>query len=244
KNAEHIEGVSVEYWNLRKLVKQHELLEEKLVHCREELAKAHEERASLLEISNEPFMDLIEKRKNVLRKMEEFARQRDLVVARAREIRRTYDGVKTKQEVLTKEGDHTPLEFEKIQNRLADLKAEFSALKKERHDIAAKISEGDATIDEIDTEIIARKKERRIKAAEAFQHIGDANQEMSTLRGELATHTAQMRQLYSEIGRYVSRNAATDPTCMKSCEKYRGLVDVMGALRKSIQYNHKLADEA
>lgn len=244
KNAENIEGVSVEYWNLRKLEKEHKILQEKLNHCREELTQAHDERASLLEVSNEPFMDLLEKRKEVLTEMEEFARERDLVVARAREIRRTYDGFKTKQEVLAKEGGQSPEQLEGISQKLADLKSEFTALKKERHKIAEKITAGDAVVDTIDAEIMDRKKERRTKASEAFQHIGDANQEMSTLRGELGALDTQMGQLYSEIGRYISRAAATDSECMKACQKYRGLVDVMGALRKSINYNHKLAEEA
>lgn len=244
RNTEDIEGVSVEYWNLRKLEKQHTLLEEKLNHYRDELTKAHEERASLLEVTNEPFMDLLEKRKAIFTEMEEFARERDRVVARARDVRRSYDGFKTKQEVLAKEGKQSPEQLETIKKKLAELKSEFTALKRERHSIAEKITAGDAVVDSIDAEILKRKKERRTKASEAFHDIGDANQEMSTLRGELGALNTQMGQLYSEIGRYVSRAAATDAECAKACEKYRGLVDVMGALRKSIQYNHKLAEEA
>lgn len=243
KNAEEIEGISVEYWNLRKLEAQHETLSEKLNHCRDGLTKAHEERASLLESSNEPFLDLIEKRKEILSEMAEFARRRDIVVMKAREIRRAYDGFKAKREVITKEGKESPEEMEKISTRLADLKAQFSTLKNERLEIAEQISQGDLKIDEIDAEILARKNERRTKAAEAFQHIGDANQEMAVLRGEFSQLNNQMSQLYFEIGRFVSRSAQIDPACMKACEKHRGLVDVMGALRKSIQYNHKLADE-
>lgn len=241
-NTENIEGVSVEYWNLRKLDKEHKILQKKLNHLHEELTQAHEERASLLEVSNEPFLDLLEKRKEVLAEMEEFARERDLVVARAREIRRTYDGFKTKQEVLAKEGE-SPERFDDIQQKLADLKSEFTALKRERHKIAEKITAGDVIVDGIDNEIMDRKKERREKASEAFQHIGDANQEMSTLRGELGALDLQMSHLYCEIGRYVSRAAPMNSECMKACQKYKGLMDVMGALRRSINYNHKLAEE-
>jgi uncharacterized coiled-coil DUF342 family protein len=88
-----------------------------------------------------------------------------------------------------------------------------------------------------------RKKERREKASEAFQHIGDANQEISTLRAELGVLDTQMRQLYTEIGKYVSRNTA-DPECRKACREMQWLVDVMGALRKSILLNHKLGGQA
>lgn len=242
KNVENIDALSVEYWNLRKLVKERDRVAVDLEKCQTQLAAAHEERASLLGISNEPFQDLAEDRKRVLDELEDLARKRDAVVARAREIRRNYDGVKTKQEVLEKEGNHTPETVEQTNARLLHLKKEFAGLKAERHAIAEKISQGDARIDEIDAQVLARKKERRVLASEAFQHIGDANQEMSTLRAELGVLDTQMRQLYSEIGRHVSRNAASDPECAAASKKYHGMVEVMAALRKSIQMNHRLAE--
>ena len=106
--------------------------------------------------------------------------------------------------------------------------------------MAEKIAEGDAKIDTIDMEILRRKKERRAKASEAFQHIGDANQEISTLRAELGVLDTQMRQLYTEIGKFISRNS-TDAECRKASKEMQWLVEVMGALRKSILFNHKLS---
>lgn len=242
KNVEDIEELSVEYWNLRKLITERERVAAELEICLNQLAQAHEERASLLGITNEPYQDLLDERQLVLSKIEELARERDLIVANARSIRRNYDGVKTKEEVLTKEGNHTPEELGKISKRLAQLKKDFAALKSERQEIAEMITKGDAKIDAIDNEIQKRKKARREKASEAFQHIGDANQEMSTLRAELGVLDTQMRQLYSEIGRHVSRNSASDADCRKACKEHHGMVDVMGALRKSILLNHKLAE--
>jgi chromosome segregation ATPase len=242
ENVEDIEALSVEYWNLRKLIKERDRCAAELETLQTRLAEAHEERAGLLTVSSEPYQELLEERQGILIQLEELARERDQIVVKAREIRRSYDGMKTKEEVLTKEGNHTPEEFAKITARLAQLKAEFAALKAERHGVADKISQGDAKIDEIDAEIQRRKKERREKASEAFQHIGDANQEISTRRAELGVLDTRMRQLYGEIGRHVSRNAATDPGCRKACKEHQGLVDVMGALRKSILLNHRLAE--
>ncbi len=242
KNVEHNEDLSVEYWNLRKLSKERDRVAAELGKCEALLALAHEERASLLGISNEPFQDLIDERQGVLNDLEKFAQQRDAVVARAREIRRNYDGLKMKQEVLTKEGGHSQEQVEKINKRLAELKQDFIALKNERHTIAAKIEQGDARIDAIEIQIRERKKERREKASGAFQHIGDANQEMSNFRAELGLLDTRMRQLYSEIGRHVSRNAPHDAECDKACKEHRGMVDVMSALRRSIQLNHRLAE--
>jgi chromosome segregation ATPase len=242
QKVEDIEELSVEYWNLRKLIKERDRVAGELEICLAQLAEAHEERASLLGMSNEPFQDLLDERRLVLSSLEDLARERDVIVAKARDIRRIYDGIKTKEEVLTKEGNHTPEELAKISKRLSELKKGFTVVKSERHEVAERISNGDTKIDAIDLEIQTRKKTRREKASEAFQHIGDANQEMSTLRAELGVLDTQMRQLYSEIGRHISRNTANNPDCRKACKEHQGLVDVMRALRRSVILNHKLAE--
>jgi chromosome segregation ATPase len=244
REVEDIEELSIEYWNLRKLIKERDRVAEELELSQQRLAAAHEERAGLLGITNEPFQDLLQERQKVLQTLENHTRDRDLIVERAREIRRLYDGLKTKEEVLAAEGEQTAEELGKLTKRLAELKQDFSALKGERFAVAEKIAEGDAKIDEIDAEIQRRKKERRVKASEAFQHIGDSNQEISALRAELGVFDTQMRQLYSEIGRHVSRNVDQNPACKKATAKYNGLVDVMAALRKSITLNHKLSGNA
>ena len=243
QNVEDIEALSAEYWNLRKLIKERDRVAGDLEKCQEAMTKAQEERAVLLGISNQPYQDLIDQRRAVLRELEELARERDAIVARARDIRKLYDGIQTKEEVLTEEGRHTPDELAKISGRLTELKQDFSSLKAERHAVAERIAEGDAKIDKIDTEIQLRKKERRELASHAFQHIGEANQEMSALRAELGVLDTQMRQLYSEIGRHVSRQAGQNPACRKAVRAHRGLVDVMVALRKSVSLNHKLAEK-
>jgi len=240
ENVEGIEALSIEYWNLRKLIKERDRVTTELEIRQQQLAVAHQERAGLLGISDEPYEDLLDERLTILNSLEELARQRDLIVAKARDIRRTYDGIKTKEEVLAKEGVSDEKDFSAITHRLVSLKAQFAELKAERQKVAEKIAEGDAKVDTIDMEILRRKKERRAKASEAFQHIGDANQEISTLRAELGVLDTQMRQLYTEIGKFISRNS-TNAECRKASKEMQWLVDVMGALRKSILFNHKLS---
>lgn len=243
RNVEEIEDLSMEYWNIRKLIKDRDRVARELEVCEKNLNQAQEERSGLLGISNEPYQDLLDERQGVLNELEHLARERDGIVGRAREIRKNYEGIRTKQEVLGKEGGRED-DLKKVAFRMAELKKDFAELKKLRYDVAAKISEGDARIDAIEEQVRERKKERRAKASEVFQHIGEANQEMSTLRAELGVFDTQMRQLYSEIGRYVSRHAASHQDCHNACKEHKGLVDVMRALRQSIQYNHKLAELA
>jgi len=242
KNVESIEELSMEYWGIRKIMSERERVAGELNACQEDLATAHQERADLLSGSNESFQDLADEGRKVMVQLEELARERDEIVAKARDVRRNYDGIKMKHEVLEKEGGRSVDEVGKTTSRVDDLKKEFANLKHLRQEIAEKISSGNQKFDEIEAQIDERKKERRTKASEAFQYIGDANQKISNLSAELGVFDTQLRQLYCEIGRYVSRNALSNPACQKACKERRGLVEVMRALRKSVHYNHKLAE--
>ena len=99
-------------------------------------------------------------------------------------------------------------------------------------------------MDLVDEQINEKKKHRRVHASEAFQVIGDGNKEISILRAESALLDTQMRQLYAEIGRFVSRHTHQHAACNAAVAAHRGLVDVMRALRRSIALNHRLAGTA
>ena len=242
KDVENIENISVEYWNLRNFAKERDRVAEELKECKDYLDQAHEERAGLLNANSDAFQDLIKERKTIFAEMETAARERDMVISKAREVRRSYDGLKMKLEVLTNEGDHTDDELDRISCRMAELKLSFADLKEERTTIADKIDIGHARIDEIEIEIDTRKKDRRGQASEAFQDIGDANQRLSSLGSEMGLLNSKMDLLFSQIGRHVSRQSHVDPACREVTKKYKGMVEVMHALRRSIQFNHQLAE--
>lgn len=247
EKVEGIEELSVEYWNLRKFIKEKDLVRQKLIECQARLDQAHEERAVVLNNTPEVHQDLFDQRVALLTDLENLARRRDDIVAEAREVRRAYDGLKMKLEVLTKESAGSEAHIQQIElvkSRLAGLKVKFSELKQQRIQIGAEIEAGDAKVDIVDERLNEKKMDRRIHASEAFQVIGDGNKEMSILRAESGVLDTQMRQLYAEIGRFVSRHAAQNPACAKAAASHQGLVDVMRALRRSIALNHRLAGTA
>jgi chromosome segregation ATPase len=247
EKVENIEELSVEYWNLRKLIKEKEIVRQKLVDCQTRLDQAHEERVNTLINAPEVHQELLDQRVALLLELEKLSQHRDEIVIEAREVRRIYDGMKMKLEVLSKETTSTvdhKQEIEKAKARLAELKARFSDLKHQRIKVAEEIEIGDAKVDLVDEQINEKKKHRRIHASEAFQVIGDGNKEISLLRAESALLDTQMRQLYAEIGRFVSRHTHQHPACNSAVATHRGLVDVMRALRRSIALNHRLAGTA
>ncbi len=241
--VENIDELSVEYWNLRKFIKQRDIIREKLAGCQARLDQAHEERSTVLNNAPEVHQELFDERITLLTELETLARSRDEIVTEAREVRRSYEGLKMKLEVLTKEASSNE-EIGRIQSRLTELKVRFSNLKMQRVEIGEEIDKGDAKVDHVDSQLNEKKKDRRVNASEAFQVIGDGNKEMSILRAESAVLDTQMRQLYAEIGRFVSRHAGEHPACAKAVSANQGLVDVMRALRRSIALNHRLAGTA
>jgi chromosome segregation ATPase len=245
EQVEGIEALSIEYWNLRKLIKERELTQAKLVACQEVLDLAHEQRTILLNSTPEMQQELFDERSILLNELEILSHQRDQIVSDAREVRRSYIGHKMKLEVLSKEVAGTassPKAIEAVKTRLNELRARFSELKEKRIRLGEQIEQGDEKINLVDAKIQQKKQERRAEAAAAFQIIGEGNRQLSIMRAESALLDTRMRQLFGEIGRHVSRHDKVDPACAVAAASRQGLVDVMRALRRSIALNHRLTN--
>ena len=239
EQVEEVEELGVEYWNLRKLIKERDEIRSKLAECEEVLADAHEQRSSLLNAKSDSQVELEEKRGELLADLEKLAKDRDSVIQQAREIRRVYDGLKMKLEVLQREG--TSDSIEKTRVRMNELKTRFTELKYDRDRIASSIAEGDSLVDIIDNQLSEERQKHRAEASVAFQQIGQANRDISALKAQQGLIDTQMRQLYSEIGRHVSRNAFINDQCRNAAKGHIPMIVVMRALRKSVAMNHRLA---
>jgi chromosome segregation ATPase len=239
ERVEEVEELGVEYWNLRKLIKERDEIRGKLAECEAILADAHEQRSSLLNAKSDSQLELEEKRSGLLADLEKLAKDRDSVIQQAREIRRVYDGLKMKLEVLQREG--TTDSIEKTRVRMTELKTRFTELKTDRDRIASSITEGDSLVDIIDNQLSEERQKHRAEASVAFQQIGQANRDISALKAQQGLIDTQMRQLYSEIGRHVSRNAFVNEQCRSAAKGHIPMIDVMRALRKSVAMNHRLA---
>ena len=245
ENCKDIENLSVEYWNLRKLQKEHDDVQKKIDEAESKLTAAHEERAHILEITPETDQQLVDQRAEKLKELEKLASNRDQIVAQGRDVRRIYVGLKMKLEVLNQESSHSEehqVEIQSVKNRLDELKNQFTDLKNQRIKIGQKIEEGDAELDAIDEQLKNIRQDRRLKASDSFQVIGECNKQLSLLHAEIGTLESQMRVLYGEIGRYISRYYLNDAKCAAACTSHRTLADVMRALRRSIALNLRLSD--
>ena len=244
ENCDKIENLSSEYWNLRRLKKDHATLLEKVQQAEKKLEDAHSERVHILQITPETNEDILNQRAEKLSEIEALATERDQIIALGRDIRRIYVGLKMKLEVLNQESSHPQehqAEIQSAKQRLEELKNEFTNLKDKRIKVGLAIEQGDKAIDALDEQLNNLQQDRRLKASDSFQVIGECNKELAVLYSEIGSLEEQMRSLYSEIGRYVSRHYKNNAQCAAASTDRRSLTDVMRELRRSIALNLRLA---
>lgn len=241
RKTENIEALTMEYWNLRKIAEDHDKFSNEIAKLQGALINTHQQNVEGLKSANGLLQDLSEERKEVLVRLDILARERDRILNTAKYMRRNYDGLKIKQDVLRKEGAKLA-EIEKTSSRLAEVKRDFDHLKERREEIAQEVAAANTRLQEIEALANEQKRHGKSQATEKSQYIGDANQQISASQALINSSYAQMRMLYADIGRYVSLNVSTDPACKAAAKDHRGLIDVMAALRQSIQYNFKLAE--
>jgi chromosome segregation ATPase len=241
EKIEGIDELSVEYWNLRKYVKEHHSHTEIMHELNDRLSVLHETRAEILNEGSTHQEELAQQRADLLLKLEEMAHKRDSLVRRAKDIRRIHEGHLTKIEVLERDGHHTD-EVTAVKNDIEALKEEFRSLKQQRAEIAEELEKGDHALDEIDGKLQQIKQEKRDRAAIVFQEIGGINRQLSDIRSEIGNCEMQIRHLQASVGRYISRYYKRQPRCGEVAQHQRAMVEVMRLLRISIAMNHKLSD--
>ena len=239
QKTENIEALSMEYWNLRKCMEDLDRLSKEIDHFQEKLDQIHEQRTEVWEGTNKSIQDLIAQRNQLLSQIDILSRTRDRINSRARAMRRNYRRLRIKKNFLGKEGAKLE-EIDKTSVLLIEIRNEFNLLKQERQNNVQEIAAANTRIKEIETSVSELKTSSRSKISESSQSIGDANQQISSRRAKLNSLETQIRMLYADIGSYISLNLDKNPECKNAGKEFRGMIDVMAALRKSIKYNFKL----
>jgi len=246
EQTQDVEEISVEYWNLRKYHMDMAKLEQEINAANDILDTSHEERNTILNTTNDICQELESARDDLIKKSEQMIAKRDEIVSRAQQIKRRFDASRTKVAVLSNEDtmkydSDSKTSIKEERGKLASYKKDFSRLKEERLEIGVSIDQIDQQITRIEDELAGDRKRLRDEAAVAYQSIGKANRDKSKLRAEVGIIENEMKQYYSEIGRYVSNHIGTDPICAEIGKDYSHLIAQMQSLRSSIALNHKLA---
>lgn len=240
EQAEDIEAISVEYWNLRKLKMDVAKLRDAIAEADLVLNSSHVERNEILTQTNRECLALEQKRSDYVNESEVLIEQRDRTIAEAKLVKRRFEAARTKIQVLDQEGGNqavTDAERQKIKS----YKRDFERLKKDRDIVGAKIQVIEDKLIGVEEALGVDRKRLRDEASVAYQSMGKANQDISKLAAEAAAVDSKMKVHFCEIGRYVSHSVGIDSTCTQICKDHAHLVAQMQSLRSSIALNHKLA---
>lgn len=240
-DLEDVEDLSVEYWNLRRLTKNHRELSDKIDQVNNSLQQSHDERSGLMEQVTESTKDLVASREELVEQSSQLNVDRDVIVREARLVKRKHEGLKAKLEVLGVEGAVDGPLLTKTNEELSALKKHFGTLRVRRDALTTRIEESDAGIARLDGDIEGRRKGLREEALGSFQSIGQANRDISSSRANIGAIQKEMAGLFFEIGHYLSINA-NQGEMRPITRKHRSLINQMAALRTSITRNNILAD--
>ncbi|MDB4809436.1 hypothetical protein OAH21_01890, partial [bacterium] len=129
RNIEHIEELSMEYWNLRRLEREEANLLSKVREAEKTLADAQKQRASYLDRSKSQGEDYLNERNTLLESIEEVNKERDSLMAEAIRTKKKHSALKmkVKVKVLQEEGLDEEAEIRKAREELASLREIFTA---------------------------------------------------------------------------------------------------------------------
>lgn len=244
QNLESLEDVSTEYWLLRKLSTKHSDLAKKVDDLTELLEASQEARTQAIEEISEKSRSVIAARDQTATKIERLHQEREDIQRDGRAVKRSHAGLKTKLEVLMEEEEEDGQDKKSIEATnaaLKDLRTEFETIKKRRDEIDAKINELQKELNVLNSEISEENRIIREKAESQFSTIGKTNKELTQLKSELGAMEAECERLYSQVGTFILANP-NDPEVKTATKDYRGLVNIIKAIRASANRHRKLFD--
>lgn len=244
-SVESIERLSGEFWQLRDLQTQQEKLRQKSDQLTAE-NEAAQNRLYAVEDRVEDGVEALRKKKTGL--MASSVHTMDHVEEikdRDGETRRRFASLKGKLDVLKRqEGDFSE-EIERTRQSLAILKAEHS------NDLAAvaaheeEVRKLEQAVQEIDSQISSLREAHKAETAGLVQEIGRRSKQIAEISARVGSLESQKTELSFQVGQFLSHQLdSRDPEMRKLLSRYGPLAGRISYLRRSIQYNQRLARRA
>ncbi|MDP0490903.1 MAG: hypothetical protein Q7Q71_07640 [Verrucomicrobiota bacterium JB023] len=238
KETEQLEDISADYWQLRKLGQKHDALEKESESLIEQIEASQEARSNAIEEVSDKTRDQVQRRDQVAEQLERSRREEEEILRQGRSVKRTHQGLKAKLEVLQAEStDEQSLKQTKEQ--LKELRQKFDGIKKRREEIQARLIELDTELKELSELINKENQLVREKAENDFSNIGKANKQLTTIKSEMGSISQDANELFTGIGQYLITNQK-DPEVKAIIAPHRKFVDLINALRASIDRNQRL----
>lgn len=243
RDVDEVEELTGEYWQLKNIEGQEELLNAEIERLRNENEALEDKIFDITDELHGEIDKLVEQRNEVAADVDEFLIEIEDIREEAGEIRHRFDGHKVKYKVL-KDNGGDPEELEKIQVVLKDLRGQFNARKEQTIERNRQIEEIEERLLRIDETIHETRQEIGIRTARVSQKIGENSKRLADCMAKVGAYERERGDLQSKIGLFLSANPDSSPGLRKATKKHMDLVGRINYFRKSIQYNQRLAKGA
>lgn len=243
ENTEHIDELKTEYWEIKKLRKLINDLEDKeeaissgLSDAIGKSGKSVSEDVAEQEALDNEINSLVDEREDYLEKRTE-------VFNEGKRVRKVYDGLQAKMNYFMDDLEESDPERVDTAKRLEDCIAELTFLKGERDSIVNVIGKVEEKIHTKEEALQALKTSAELESFTNYSDVGEKNKKLSELRSKRAAIQNDLDKNIRYVGRFLYANKKDKEvnSCIKS---HRELVYQATELRKSIILNHRLVDRS
>ncbi len=241
KNLEHIEDLSMEYWNLRRLEREADSLLDKIEASERVMAQAQNQRAAVIDQSQNVGTEFYNEHDQVSDELQQLKDEESSIITEAENTKRRFSALKLKMEVLAEEGDQNKEEVAQSRLELAQLKQQFNDYKNRLAATKSKIDSINEELNDVKDKITDTVKGSENEANQASSLIGEANRSISKHRAELGLIENEQMKLFHEVGRFLNINGKRRDI-RQACKKHSGLLKQVQLLFTSIQLNRRLVE--
>ena len=243
RDADEVEELTGEFWQLRNIEGQEEALNAEIERLREENEDLEDQIFDITDDIHDQIDKLIEQRNQIAEEVDTYLLEIEEIREEAAEIRRRFDGHKVKYKVL-KEQNGDPEDLERIQEVLKDMREHFNERKEQTIERNKQIEEVESRLLQVDEKIHQKRQEIGQRSSKVSQKIGENSKKLADLMAKLGAYDRERRELQSKIGLFLSANPGASEGLRKATQNHMDLVGRINYFRKSIQYNQRLAKGA
>lgn len=243
-DVENIDDLSGEYWQIRDLDRQQQLLREE-TKTADEKNNALKEELYRLEDECEEQLQALRDRKS--KRMEEalvLMRHIDQIKTWKEDTKKKFQNLKVKIDLMKRHGEtdsKISSEVEKNQAAMNKLKEEFSGDITEINNKTAEIEAIEKEVAELDRSITELKTGLKAQTASLNIEVGRYSKQIAELSAKIGALENTKSDFYFQVGHYLSsRIDSNDPEIRATLRRHRPLISRILYYRKSIAYNRHL----
>ena len=238
--AENIDELATEFWRIKELQQQVEKLQVQHEDLDGRTGDLEGRQFDLTDEMEEETREL-HSRKEKLHDEEEKCNQAiEEIRGDAELIKKKFDGLKLKLKVFEDDG-RTTEECEEIKVQMEEYRSGFELKKEELRAKKADVQRTAKEIEALDETIRGRRGDFDSRTTSLTSELGQHAKRVAKFAAEISGLERQMHQCQATVGNYLSAQSAEDPSMSRKLSKYSQLLSKISKLRKSIDYNQRLA---